>query len=397
MIFIKSPELKRARNAVIAIAVLLSALAVFGAFLDLQHFLQAYLAGFLFLLLLSAGCGGVLMLNHVAGGTWGYLVRRILESGALMSFVLALLAVPLLVFMQELFAWTRPNAAVIVPLFEAKSWYLNVPFFIGRVLLCFAIFCLVPLLLARWSRQQDVEPTEARRYRMAALSAPGMILFVLAISLISIDFIMSLQPEWYSTMFGFQAATSCVLAAFAFSIVALVCLAPRLPQLSAVATPDRLHDLGNLLLALVLFWTYVSFSQFLIIYSGNLPEEVTFYLNRITRGWEYIGLALALFHFILPFAVLLSRSVKRRAKTLAAVAALLLLFRFVDLFWLVMPSFRPTLYVHWLDLIVPSALAFVWLGAFLWSYGSHAALARMLFPQRPAPEAEMGAAAGETA
>ncbi|HYF48418.1 MAG TPA: hypothetical protein VEJ63_03380 [Planctomycetota bacterium] len=390
MIFIPGPELKTPRNIALALGVLLSIAAVIGAVFDWQHFLQSYLVGFFFVLSLSVGCLGLLMLNHVAGGMWGAPIRRILESASLQSFLLVLLVIPLLIGMQQLWAWTRPDAALLIHHLEEKQWYLNVPGFIARVIVCLALFCTLAWLLSRWSLKQDTDRSHARQQRMASLSAPGMVASVIAVSLLSVDFIMSLQPEWWSTMFAFQAATSFLLVAIAFSIVVLVWVSRRLPQLFESSPPERLHDLGNLLLALVLFWTYVSFSQFLIIYSGNLPDEVTFYLRRIRNGWEYIGIALAAFHFIVPFAVLLSREAKRRPGTLWAIAAVLLLFHFVDLFWLVMPAFRPVLYFHWLDAVVPLALICLWFGGFLWSYSSHPVLARVLLPRPPAPEAEMG-------
>jgi hypothetical protein len=220
-------------------------------------------------------------------------------------------------------------------------------------------------LLVTWSLQQDESADDTLTLRLQRLSGPGLVLYGLTVSFAAIDWMMSLEPKWYSTIFGMMFMVSFGLAALAMAILATRFLETEKP-LARVASPDRWHDLGNLLLALVMFWAYLSFSQFLLIWSENLAEEIPWYLHRIGGGWEWLAIALIFFQFGLPFVLLLSRNTKRDSRTLAAVAAAILFMHWLDILWMVVPSFYPArFHIHWLDIAAPVAIGGLWLAAFI--------------------------------
>jgi hypothetical protein len=234
------------------------------------------------------------------------------------------------------------------------------------VVFYFAVWLTIAVFLNRWSLQQDGSHDPAITYRMELLSRGGLVAVGLTMSFAAIDWVMSLEPHWHSSIYGFLIIGGQVLAAMAFVIPMAALLAQREP-LARVIGAQQFHDLGKLMLAFVMLWAYFSLSQFLIIWSANLPEEIPWYLRRMRGGWQIIGVAIILFHFVLPFLLLLSREVKRSAGTLALVALFVLFIRFVDLFWLVTPAFSPTaLRVHWLDVVAPVGVGGVWLWVFVW-------------------------------
>ena len=234
----------------------------------------------------------------------------------------------------------------------------------------FAIWLIVMFFLNHWSRQQERvagAPQERRvQRRLRLLSAPGLMLYVLTVTFAAVDWVMSLEPHWYSTLYGVVILVGQILAALALAIVLITHLA-EVPPVSTVLTPQHLHDLGNLLLAFVMLWAYIGFSQFLIIWSGNLPEEVPWYIHRTQGGWEWLGRFVLLLHFGLPFVVLLSRTSKRRAQVLGRLAAGLLGMHLLELFWLVLPAFSPSsLVIHWLDVGLPIGMGGLWMAVFVW-------------------------------
>ncbi|MFO0841474.1 MAG: hypothetical protein U0797_03605 [Gemmataceae bacterium] len=218
-------------------------------------------------------------------------------------------------------------------------FYLNVPFALVRAVIYFGLWNLFAWLLNRWSRRQDTAKDMRVQHWCETVSAPGLVLYVLTITFASIDWAMSLEPEWYSTIYGAMFGMGQVLSGFAFAIAVLMFLSRR-PEVDALLSGNNLRDLGSLLLAFVMVWAYLSFSQFLLIWSGNLPEEVPWYIYRLKGGWQYLGLMLVLFHFALPFVLLLSTDVKRNRNTLAGVALLVLAMRVIDLVWLIVPAFH---------------------------------------------------------
>ncbi len=344
-------------------------LCALGYFLDSEQFFRSYLLGYLFWIGIALGSFALVMLHHLAGGGWGFTIQRVLESSMRTIPLLALLALPLLFGLHDLYLWARPDAVAADEVLQHKSAYLNVPFFLGRTAAYFLIWALLGHFLSKWSLEQDRSGDPAMRKRLEGISGPGLILMGLTITFASIDWVMSLEPHWFSTIYGFLFIVGDVLATLAFSICMVSIVAGRDP-LSRIANAGRFHDLGNLLLAFVMLWAYISFSQYLIIWSGNLKEEIPWYLHRTRQGWVVIALALIVLHFAVPFVLLLSRRTKRGVRTLVGVAAFLLLMRWVDLYWLVAPNFHQHgLYLHWMDLAAPVGIGGIWLAAFLgrWS------------------------------
>ena len=353
-------------------------LALLGVWLNLVQFFRAYLVAYLFWSGLSLGCLALLMLHHVVGGAWGAMIRRLLEAGTRTLPLMVVLFVPLLYGLTTLYSWARPEVVAHDVLLQHKSGYLNVPFFLQRAAAYFAIWLIVMFFLNHWSRQQERvagAPQERRvQRRLRLLSAPGLVLYVLTVTFAAVDWVMSLEPHWYSTLYGVVILVGQILAALALAIVLITQLV-EVPPVSTVLTPQHLHDLGNLLLAFVMFWAYIAFSQFLIIWSGNLPEEVPWYIHRTQGGWEWLGGLVLLLHFGLPFVVLLSRTSKRRAQVLGRLATGLLGMHLLELFWLVLPAFYPsTLAIHWLDVGLPIGMGGLWMAVFVWQLQRRALL-----------------------
>ena len=353
-------------------------LALLGVWLNLAQFFRAYLVAYLFWSGLSLGCLALLMLHHVVGGAWGAMIRRVLEAGTRTLPLMVVLFVPLLYGLTTLYSWSRPEVVAHDVLLQHKSAYLNVPFFVQRAAAYFAIWLIVMFFLNHWSRQQErvagapQERPVQRRLRL--LSAPGLMLYVLTVTFAAVDWVMSLEPHWYSTLYGVVILVGQMLAALALAIVLITQLAEA-PPVSTVLTPQHLHDLGNLLLAFVMLWAYIGFSQFLIIWAGNLPEEVPWYIHRTQGGWEWLGRFVLLLHFGLPFVVLLSRTSKRRAQVLGRLAAGLLVMHLLELFWLVLPAFSPSsLAIHWLDVGLPIGMGGLWMAVFVWQLQRRALL-----------------------
>jgi hypothetical protein len=343
-------------------------LGVLGAFLNIDQFLRSWLIGFLFCLGLTMGSLAMLMLQHMSGGQWGMVSRRVFEAGSRNIALVALLFLPLIVGLPRLYRWAQPNIAATDQIVQAKALYLNVPFFITRAVLFFALWAFGSWLLNAWSAGQDrgevaVHPGDTRRFRV--VSAPGLLIYVVTMTLASVDWIMSLDPHWYSTIFGFILVAGQGLAGLALAIAVLAALSDVEP-LNRYLNPG-LHflDLGKLLLAFVMLWAYFSFSQLLIIWAGNLPEEIPFFYVRFRGGWQYVSLLLLVGHFSLPFVLLLSRDLKRHPHLLAKVAIFVLFMRIVDLIWLVEPMFEHQGFpIHWMDVALPVGMTGVWVFLF---------------------------------
>jgi hypothetical protein len=340
-------------------------LALLGLFVSSETFLQSYLIGYIFWLSLTLGSLGLLMIHHLSGGAWGMPARRIWEASTRTLPLMALLFLPLAFNLEALYSWARPEAAEDHVL-HLKHAYLNAPFFYARAVLFFVIWGALIFLLNKWSREQDEQPAELigpkdRRFRL--LSAPGLCLFVLTVTFMSVDWVMSLDAHWYSTIFGVLMLGGQGLATLAFTILVLSALV-KFEPMSRVAHPDIFHDLGKLMFAFTMLWTYFSVSQLLIIWSANLPEEVPFYLERLQGPWRSISIALLLLQFALPFLFLLWRDLKRKPHVVRRVAILVLVMRVVDITWNIGPIFRHGSTLHWLDFAVVLALGLPWLAIF---------------------------------
>jgi hypothetical protein len=341
-------------------------LSVLGAFLAADRFFQSYLFAYLFWISIALGCLAILMLNYVTTSDWGLVTRRLTEAAALTLPLMALLFVPLLFGLPSLYEWTHAEVVGGDPILQQKEWYLNVPFFLVRAGIYFIVWIGLIYFLNRWSREQDRRNEPFLSRRLWLFSRYGLVLYVLTATFSAFDWGMSLEPHWYSTIYGIIYIASQGLAGLAFATILVLLLADYWP-LSEIITRRTYNDLGNLLLAFVTMWAYVAFSQLLIIWYANLPEEVSWYVRRIQGGWLWLGLALVIFHFALPFVLLLSSRLKRSRPGLLIVAGVILVMRLVDFFWLVMPAFHETgLAFHWLDLITLVGIGGVWLAVFAW-------------------------------
>jgi hypothetical protein len=335
---------------------------------------RAWLVAFNLCLGLALGSLVVLMLQYLTGGTWGYIIRRPLEAATRTLPLMAVLFVPLVLGLGDLYLWAQPDRVLEDEDLQHKMPYLNATWFLIRAVGYFAIWNVLQFLLNRWSRQYDETKDPQLVERCRGLSAAGLVLYVVTITFASIDWVMSLEPHWYSTIYGAMFGMGQVLSGFAFAIAMFLLLAKG-PPLEQVALPGNLRDLGSLLLAFVMVWAYLSFDQFLLIWSGNLPDEVPWYVARLEHGWVYVSLALVLFHFALPFVLLLSTDIKRNRQRLSQVALLVVVMRLVDLFWLIVPAFghghgaeehgSPVIGAF-LFVAAVVGIGGVWLGVYLW-------------------------------
>jgi len=340
-------------------------LAVVAFLIDREQFLRSYLFAYLYWTGMALGCLAILLMHHVVGGKWGMLIRRLCEAGARTLPFMAVLLIPILLGMNTLYGWARPEAAHDANI-QSKAAYLNVPFFVTRAIVYFAIWFLYSHLLSKWSSELDRTHEERLISRMRAISAPGLVALTLTTTFAFIDWIMSLEPHWFSTIYGAMFMIGEMVESFAF-VIALMLILSKVAPLKDYVTPQHIHDLGNLLFAFMVLWAYLSFSQFLIIWAGNLPEEIPWYLSRLRGGWGWVALTIVIVHFVLPFALLLFRRIKRREDRLFRVCLLMIVIRLVDVYWITEPAFYgERLRIHWMDFITPIAVGGLWLAVFFW-------------------------------
>jgi len=354
----------RQRSLMIGIVGLL--LCAVGWFLNPEQFYRSYLVGFLFWNGVTLGCMAIMFLHQLSGGAWGIVIRRILEAASRMFPVTLVLFLPLIFGIHSLYIWSRPEAVAADHVLQFKAAYLNVPFFLGRAALYFAIWLTLSYIFNKWSLAQDRTQAEPWLTRLQILSGPGLLLYGATVTFSSIDWVMSLEPKWYSTIYGILFIGGQGVSALAFVICVIVMISAR-PPMSDVITDKHLRDLGTLLFAFIMLWAYFAFSQFLLIWAGNLPSEIPWYLKRMQGGWMWVGLCLILFHFALPFLLLLSREFKRNPRWMGMVAGWVIVMRIVDLFWLSAPANASGgLNVHWLDIVAPVGVGGIWVAAFFW-------------------------------
>jgi len=282
------------------------------------------------------------MLAHLVGGRWGAVIRRPLESVARLLPLMALLFIPVIVGMWSggLYEWADPTWRDDHSghLMQFMLWWLSPAGFVIRAVIYFAIWIGITFRLNRWGDEQDRTGDPLLFRRMQTFSGPGLVVYVATMTLAAFDWAMSLDPEWSSTIWGLLFVVAQALGAMAMVISLLALLADRRP-FAGILTIPIFHDLGNLLMAFTMLWAYISFSQYLLIWSANIPEEATYYVARTMTGWKYVALFLVVFHFFIPFVLLLWRRTKRNARALAAVAGWIVVMRLVDLFWVIAPSF----------------------------------------------------------
>ena len=368
------PELRRHQRRLLTAGAAGLLVSLVGWFFNATQFYQSYLMAYMLCLSVTLGCLALGMMHQLSGGAWGVVIRRPIGAASRVLPVMTLLFVPVLLGMGHLYIWTHADVVAHDDVLQAKHPYLNVPFFLARTAIYFASWNAISYFLNAWSLEQDrsADPRIARK--MQLLSAGGLVVYGLTITFASFDWLMSIEPHWYSTIYGVLIMGGQGLSAMAFLIVVLVWLSRR-PPLDRIVVKAHFHDLGNLTLAFVMLWAYFSFSQYLIIWAGNLPQEISWYVNRLQTGWRFIGVALVLFHFIVPFVLLLSRTMKREGRLIVKVAVTILLSRLLDLFWLIAPEFHTQgITVSWLDIVLPLALGAIWLGCFIWQLRGRAIL-----------------------
>jgi hypothetical protein len=368
------PELAGLQRRLLIAGAAGAVLSLVGLFFDARQFFQSYLMAYMLWLGVTLGCLALGMVHQLSGGAWGVLIRRPIGAASRLLPVMTLLFLPIAAGMTYLYPWTNADLVAHDEILQHKHLYLNTPFFLVRAAFYFLVWNGISYLLNTWSLEQDRTGNPRLARRMQMLSGGGLVAYGLTITFASFDWLMSLEPHWFSTIYGVIIMGGQGLSALAFLIMAIVWLSRR-PPLDRIVTPGHLHDLGNLTLAFVMLWAYFSFSQFLIIWSGNLPAEIAWYLHRLHTGWRVVGLMLVVFHFGAPFVVLLSRNVKRQPEMLARVAAGILVVRLIDLFWLIAPEFHQQgLSVSWMDVVLPLSLGSIWIGCFVWQLRGRAIL-----------------------
>jgi hypothetical protein len=365
------PDFARPQTIALAVGAVGLGLCVLGWWMTPDQFFHSYLMAYVFWVGLAIGCLPLMMIHHLTGGAWGLVIRRPLEAGTRTLPLMVVLFLPVVFGMHSLYAWARPEAVATDAVLQQKAPYLNVPFWMIRAAVYFAVWIGLSTVLTAWSHEQDRTGDFRFARRMQVLSGPGIVFYFLAVTFASVDWVMSIDAHWYSTIFGPLVAAGQVLNAFAFVIVLLVLLS-RYEPLAEVIRPDIFQDLGKLLLAFVMVWAYFAFSQYLITWAGNLPEEIRWYLEHSQGGWLTLGILIIVFHFFVPFFLLLSRDLKRNGLVLACVAGGLIGVRFVEVFWTVTPLFHPQGFtLHWLDLAAPAGIGGVWIWVFLQQLKSH--------------------------
>jgi hypothetical protein len=348
---------------------------VLGLIFDRGHFFRSWLVAYLLFLGIALGSLALLMVQHLSGGSWG-IFRRVFEASSRTLPLLALLFLPIVLGMGDLYPWTSAALVQQDEVLRHKAPYLNTGFFLIRALVYFGGWITLAWTLSRLSRRQD-EGDMSVNLRIQYVAGAGIVFYAFAATFASIDWIMSLNPHWYSTLFGFIFIGGQGLSALAFTIVAATFLAKQAPMANLLK-PSHFHDLGKLSFAFVMLWAYFNFSQYMLVYAANLVEEIPYFIARISHGWQYLALFLVIFHFAVPFLLLLSRDLKRNPHRLVWVALALLVMRYIDLFMLVTPEFDAAgmnlhmlpgeheggIFVHWLDLAAPLAIGGLWLWMF---------------------------------
>jgi hypothetical protein len=349
--------------------------SIFGAVRTPELFFPSYLVSFLLILGLTLGSLGLLTLHHLTGGQWGIIIRRPLESATRALPLMVVAFLPIGIFgMKYLYAghenekgWLNAPPTGEGALSNFQKSYLTthgIFGFYGRAVIYFAIWLALMFIFNILSKQQDTNREDrSLRLRLKMLAGPGIILYVFAMTFASIDWVMSLSPHWASTIYGFLFVAGQLISSMSLMIAVVVLLARTEPFASALQK-RHLHDLGKLLLAFVMLWAYFDFSQLLIIWSGNQPEEISFYRTRLYGGWGVVAVIVLVFHFVVPFFLLLSQDVKRNVKVLPKIAMWLIFMRLVDLYWMTRPEFTSRAVPTWLDIVLPIALGGLWLGFF---------------------------------
>jgi hypothetical protein len=367
-------ELKKLKSIALPVGIAGLAASAFGFFQDHDTFAVSWLMGWTFWFYLSLGSLGWLMVYHLTSGRWGYVLQRPFEAGARIMPVMFLLFLPVLLSMHELYEWTHEEALAHDPLIQHKASYLNESGFVVRMVIYFAIWTVLAFVLSNMSRKPGADNNPEAVKRMRVVAAPGLVAFGLATTFASFDWLMSLEPHWFSSIYGAIFMVAAGLSTMLFMAVLAHHLSGREP-LRGVITKQQFHDIGNWCFAFTILWTYMNFAQFLIIWSGNLYEEAFWYLDRSKGGWIEVSVLMAVFLFAVPFLLMLFRNNKRNSRILAGIALGVFIFRFLEVYWLVGPTFRKqAAAIHWMDVAALAGIGGLW----LWLFASGLAKAPLL-------------------
>jgi hypothetical protein len=362
------PQIDRLQRNGLIVGVVGLAAAAAGYATNPEQFFQSYLLAFVYVAAFPLGSLGLMMIHHLSGGGWGMPIRRILEASARTLPLLAIFFLPVIFGSHYIYEWTHLDVVAKDPILTAKQPYLNIGFFVIRYLIYFAVWGGLAYTLSGWSRKQDHEYTPGSERKFRLVSGPGLIAHALCVTFASVDWIMSLDPHWFSTIFGLLFLIQHGLATLSFVILMLASLSKTEPM-NQVIKPINVHDVAKLLLAFTMIWAYFNFSQFLIIWSANLPEEIPWYLERSTHGWQYVSYGLLIGQFFLPFFLLLSRDLKRTASRVSKVAIWVLVMRYFDFFWNIGPAMhRESPILSWIDVATVVGLMGLWVAFFAWQY-----------------------------
>lgn len=350
----------------LGVGIIALVICIIGAFFDPEQFFRSYLSAYLFWQGVGLGCLVILMIFHLTGGAWGFLIRRFLEAGTRTIPLLALLLIPVGCGLSYLFLWARPEMVAADPKLQWKHAYLNVPFWWLRAIVYFVLWTALVYFLNKWSRREDETGDPEIKENLGRLSGAGLVIYGVCIHFASVDWIMSLQPDFRSSIFGPLEASRQMLSGLALVLVMLAWLGVR-PPLAELLSVEALGDLGNLLLTFLILWAYLLFFQFMLIWIANLPFEVIWFLDRSRGGWEWVTWALVIFNFIVPFFLLLQRPIKRHPISLGWVAGLILFMQLVFTDYQVLPSFLSTsMTQHWMDFLMPVGIGGIWFAYFFW-------------------------------
>jgi len=364
--------LDRYQSRALVVGGLFSILLIIGAFIGphaYDHFLRAYLAGFVLWTGASLGCMALLMVNHLAAGKWGLIIRRMLEAGAAQFPVMFVLFIPIVIGMNHLYPWI-PGTELWVQQTSAahtvmvhKALLLNKNFFIIRWPIYFFIWWAFSTTLRRWSVERDANPQGRDWQRIFEnLSGIGIVTYALTMTFAVVDWVMSLDATWYSTIYGLIYLAGQGLTTFSICIITVLLLSQQEPMRSMLRKTE-MHDIGKLLFAFVMLYAYLSFSQWLIIWSGNLPDEIPWYMHRLAGNWINLSRFLILFEFAVPFALLLSVRLKKQPAFMVPLCTFILFVRMVDLYWMVEPNFKTQereITFNWMYLAAPLAIGGIW-------------------------------------
>jgi len=369
--------LQRTTRRALLVAVVAGAATAYGYSTDRAEFYPAYLTALMHWLGMALGCLGTSMLHGLSGGGWGRTIRRVLEAGYQTLPLLTLLFLPIWLNAAHIYEWADPEVVAHHRSLQLKAGYLNIAGYQARAAICFAVWIGAGFFLTRFTPLGDTRPHSPRSRKLQRVSGLGLIGYGLAITVAAVDWVMSLEPEWFSTMYGVLYLAGQAVSGMSFALI-VVALLERYEPWGRSLLPSRCNDLGNLLLAFVMFWAYVSFMQYLIIWSANLPEENVWYLHRETGDWRAVVAALMILHFGAPFLMLLSRERKQSARGLLPVAVLLLVMRYIDLTWLIVPGFthghghESVTGISWQSVTAWLAIGGAWTAMFCWRLSARA-------------------------